>query len=67
MAEMTEIWLVERFRERIENETRSGAMDLTLSKSFTLGIAQVNMALLSFNRDLGCTCLFIFLEHGAEA
>lgn len=35
----------------MENEARSGSMDLTLSKSLTLGKAQVNLALLSLNRD----------------
>lgn len=35
----------------MENEARSGSMDLTLSKSLTLGKAQVNLALLSYNRD----------------
>lgn len=34
------------FLEFMENEARSGAMDLTLSKSLTLGKAQVNLALL---------------------
>ena len=32
-------------------EARSCSMDLTLSKSLTLGKAQVNLALLSLNRD----------------
>ena len=35
----------------MENEARSCSMDLTLSKSLTLGKAQVNLALLSYNRD----------------
>lgn len=35
----------------MENEARSGSIDLTLSKSLTLGKAQVNLALLSYNRD----------------
>ena len=43
--------LILRIREFVENEARSGSMDLTLSKSLTLGKAQVNLALLSLNRD----------------
>ena len=39
--------LILRIREFMENEARSGSMDLTLSKSLTLGKAQVNLALLS--------------------
>ena len=43
--------LILRIREFMENEARSGSIDLTLSKSLTLGKAQVNLALLSLNRD----------------
>lgn len=43
--------LILRIREFMENEARSGSIDLTLSKSLTLGKAQVNLALLSYNRD----------------
>ena len=43
--------LILRIREFMENEARSGSMDLTLSKSLTFGKAQVNLALLSLNRD----------------
>lgn len=41
----------ERLLEFMEIEARSGSMDLTLSKSLTLCKAQVNLALLSLNRD----------------
>ena len=51
MKEMTEISLIDRLREFLEMEARSGSMDLTLSKSLTFGKAQVNLALLSLNRD----------------
>ena len=51
MAEKKEISLVDRLREFMENEARSCSMDLTLSKSLTLGKTQVNLALLSLNRD----------------
>jgi hypothetical protein len=43
--------VVSLLKEFMENEARSGSMDLTLSKSLTLGKAQVNFALLSLNRD----------------
>lgn len=43
--------LILKLKEFMENEARSGSMDLTLSKSLTLGKAQVNLALLSLNRD----------------
>ena len=43
--------LILKIREFMENEARSGSIDLTLSKSLTLGKAQVNLALLSLNRD----------------
>ena len=43
--------MILRIREFMENEARSGSIDLTLSKSLTLGKAQVNLALLSLNRD----------------
>ena len=38
---------------------------LTLSKSLTLGKAQVNLALLSLNRDIGCvTPLYVYRMWG---
>ena len=43
--------VVYRLKEFIENEARSCSMDLTLSKSLILGKIQVNLALLSLNRD----------------
>jgi hypothetical protein len=43
--------LILKLKEFMENEARSGSMDLTLSKSLTLGKVQVNLALLSLNRD----------------
>ena len=43
--------LILRIREFMENEARSGSIDLTLSKSLTLCKAQVNLAFLSLNRD----------------
>ncbi len=43
--------VVSCLKEFLENEARSGSMDLTLSKSLTLGKAQVNLALLSLNCD----------------
>ncbi len=43
--------LINQLQEFMEIEARSGSMDLTLSKSLTLGKAQVNLALLSLNRD----------------
>ena len=43
--------VVSRLKEFMEGEARSGSMDLILSKSLTLGNAQVNLALLSLNRD----------------
>lgn len=49
MAQMQD--LIIRIREFVESEARSGSIDLTLSKSLTLGKAQVNLALLSLNRD----------------
>ena len=33
--------LLDRLKEFVEDEVRSGSMDLTLSKSLTLGKAQV--------------------------
>lgn len=49
MADKQSLILI--LQEFMENEARSGSMDLTLSKSLTLGKAQVNLALLSLNRD----------------
>ena len=43
--------LILKLKEFMENEARSGSMDLILSKSLTLGKTQVNLALLSLNRD----------------
>ena len=43
--------LINQLQEFMEIEARSGSMDLTLSKSLTLGIAQVNLTFLSLNRD----------------
>lgn len=43
--------ITDRLKDFMENEARSGSMDLTLSKSLTLGKTQVNLALLSLNRD----------------
>lgn len=40
-----------RLLEFIEDEARSCSMELTLSKLLTLGKAQINLALLSLNRD----------------
>ena len=48
---MEETTLVENIKEFMENEARSGSMDLTLPKSLTLCKAQVNLAFLSLNRD----------------
>ena len=45
--------MVNRLKEFLESEARSCSMDLTLSKSLTLGKTQVNLALLSLNRDFG--------------
>lgn len=42
---------LKNLQEFMENEARSGSMDLTLSKSLTLYKAQVNLAFLSLNRD----------------
>ena len=49
MADKQSLILI--LQEFMENEARSGSMDLTLSKSLTLDKAQVNLALLSLNRD----------------
>lgn len=43
--------LILKLQEFMENEARSGSMDLTLPKSLTLCKAQVNLAFLSLNRD----------------
>lgn len=43
--------LINQLQEFMEIEARSESMDLTLSKSLTFGKAQVNLALLSLNRD----------------
>lgn len=51
MTEIAEISMIDKLREFLEMEARSGSMDLTLSKSLTFGKAQVNLALLSLNRD----------------
>lgn len=42
---------LKNLQEFMEDEARSVAMDLTLSKSLTLCKAQVNLAFLSLNRD----------------
>lgn len=42
---------LKNLQEFMEDEARSGSMDLTLSKSLTLCKAQVNLAFLSLNRD----------------
>lgn len=42
---------LKNLQEFMEDEARSGSRDLILSKSLTLGNAQVNLALLSLNRD----------------
>lgn len=51
----------------LEQEARSGSMDLTLSKSLTLGKAQANLAMLSLNRDFGCiTPLYVYRMWGGN-
>lgn len=48
---MTNTDIISGLQEFMEDEARSGSMDLILSKSLTLGKVQVNLALLSLNRD----------------
>lgn len=51
----------------METEARSCLMDLTLSKSLTLGKTQVNLALLSLNCDFGCvTPLYVYRMWGDQ-
>ena len=48
---MTNTDIISGLQKFMEDEARSGSMDLILSKSLTLGKTQVNLALLSLNRD----------------